>query len=146
MLNLASSSSCVDVHQMWEIPEGQIRGGGKEVHTLCIYRKRETDKQTSFTTEESAPAITNRGRSTERVIYLSLNVNLNIHLATLFCPALCLLLICFFLCSPLWRTQNHLYVDIRKGLTWLLLLLQPVCLCQLLTWGRDRRKDKREII
>lgn len=91
---------CVDVPQMQEIQEttaGTDKTGGKELHMLCIYRKRESEKNNLIFHRENT---TNRGRSTQRVIYFNLNVNLNIHPTTPSCLVLWLLLICFFLYSP----------------------------------------------
>lgn len=105
-------------------------------------RKREPVKQTSFTTA----AKTNRGGPAPRVIYLSLNVNLNAHLAALFYPAPRLLLICFFLFLHCDSPEIIFTWMSRKGSTRALLLLQPACLRQLLTWvrdGGDRWRDKR---
>lgn len=100
-------------------------------------RKREPVKQTSFTTA----AKTNRGGPAPRVIYLSLNVNLNAHLAALFYPAPRLLLICFFLFLHCDSPEIIFTWTSRKGSTRALLLLQPACLRQLLTWVRDGGTD-----
>lgn len=84
---------------------------------------------------------TNRGGPAPRVIYLSLNVNLNAHLAALFYPAPRLLLICFFLFLHCDSPEIIFTWTSRKGLTRVLLLLQPACLRQLLTWVRDGGTD-----
>lgn len=146
MLNLAPSCALTSISWFpagWgdtrRRPEGQIKRW-REGNTQAVYI--EEINRNSFTTEESATAKTNRGLSAQRVVYLCLNVNLNIHLTTMFCPTHRLLLICFSLHSPPWLTQNHRYTDVREGLAWLLLPLQPVCFRQLLTWVRDRETDR----
>lgn len=116
---------------------GRVAGYGRIMKWREGCRKREPVKQTSFTTA----AKTNRGGPAPRVIYLSLNVNLNAHLAALFYPAPRLLLICFFLFLHCDSPEIIFTWMSRKGSTRALLLLQPACLRQLLTWVRDGGTD-----
>ena len=132
-------ASCVDINEMWEITGKPNKWWRENIFT---YTKIDIKRQTLFTTEESAPAKTTEA-APQTVIYHSSKVHLNIHLATLFCPAFRLLLICFFLYSHQWCGHNPFSMDVREDLTWLLFLLQPVCLRQLLTSVRDRRKHKK---
>ena len=64
-------------------------------HVVFVYRKRATNKLKN----RRHHSCVNPG-FTQSIIYISLNVNLNIHLAALFYPTRCLLLICFFLYLP----------------------------------------------
>lgn len=81
--------------RLWK---GQIKRCGKEhKNILDIERGTQTNRKTDFTYHSGVSlAKTNRGCSTQWVIYLSLNVNLNIHLTALFRPVTCLLLIVSF--------------------------------------------------
>lgn len=106
LLLCLTSIRCFQGEKMPEKERRKIKEW-REGNAHVVYIEAETDKQRN---RVHLPQLC----WTQRIIYLHLNVSLNIHPAALFHPALSLL-ICFLLLPP-WLTKNHLYVNVRERL------------------------------